>query len=437
MASKRSLGITVTALEESVVALIKYVLAMARDAFDNEFPMHGSESRWFAKVEDGGHQGHSETRQIVDLGLFWLKLLRDLSKSAEWADVATAIEKQLRTAHLSFESEWLTYDSLCQQTLNRYLRSVRSLRFSPRQARETCRELIEYCESNEDPWETLIAFEGLGATTRFILDAHILFRPISRDELVSFGTDDEFSPWSRLEPLIPANDWSLAVITTWGPKGTPDAHNHAGELSQKLVDCLPLFASGGLRSRELWSAKKGAFGLSIIGRGTRWTRLGKSPPAFDLGPARSRQLRDFWRDYLLQTPGVDHFLGLPARRLRTGVERATLEDSLVDYVIGLESLLSNPGEQTELKYRFAVRGAALLARTRRERYAWFKKLQAVYDLRSSVVHGRRADQAELQQLSEIAEHSLRKVWRWYFDNYRDSSTADRAVDSIDKLFLQS
>ena len=160
-------------------------------------------------------------------------------------------------------------------------------------------------------------------------------------------------------------------------------------------------------------------------------------PSYHLSSSDIRRFKAFWHDYRSDAPGRDDYLGLPARRLKTGVERSAPEDSLVDFVIGLESLLSKPEEQTELRYRFAIRGAVLLAKTRSERYDRFKELQAVYDLRSSVVHGRRVQHERLETLAKVAEESLREVWRSYFSHHPDASNADRPIDEIDKRLLQN
>jgi hypothetical protein len=75
-------------------------------------------------------------------------------------------------------------------------------------------------------------------------------------------------------------------------------------------------------------------------------------------------------------------LGL--RRFEQAYTRAYPEDVVVDLVIGLESLLLADAT-TELRYKFALRGAALLRSAERSADI-YQRLQALYDVRSSVVH---------------------------------------------------
>lgn len=399
--------------------------------------MRQTETHWYEKADGGGYQGRSEQQDSSDQTIWWL-LQADLPSSGEWATAILAIERYMEASGRAMEPGWITTATLCQQALVHYWLGVRSFKFSDRRAKTTCRALREYCRLAEDRWEELIAFEGLTAETPFKLDEAIHLRPISAKELRRFGMGETFSPYSsHYQQVIPRDDWWIAVVCGTGPKGSPSAHNQASVLGSRLLECFPLFHAGALRAFEISSAKKGPFGLSITGRGTRWTQLGTGESSYELSTQDIRELRRFWRDYRSDAPGRDHYLGLSARRLKTGVERSALEDALVDFVIGLESLLSKPGEQTEIRYRFAVRGAALLAKTRNERYDRFKELQAVYDLRSSVVHGRRVEQERLQMLTKVAEESLREVWRSYFDHHRDASNADGPIDEIDKRFLQN
>ena len=423
-------------LDYAIVALIKHALTSAQDFLGGEFPMRQTETHWYEKVDGGsGYKGRSERQNSPDRTIWW-RLRDDLSSSGEWVTATTAIERYMEATGSAIEPDWITHETLCQQVLGHYLLGVRSFKFSNRQAKATCRALRAYCESPEDRWEALIAFTGLIVERPFKLDADIAFRPISPQELRRFGMDDDLSHWGSLvEQVTPRNDWWIATVCATGPKGAVVAHNRTSTLSSRLLECFPLFQSGALRAIEISSARKGPFGLGVTGRG-RWTQLGVGESSYELSRGDVRRLKTFWQDYRLDAPERDHYLGLSARRLKSGVERSAPEDALVDFVIGLESLLSKPNDQTELRYRFAVRGAALLARTRSERYERFKELQEIYDLRSRVVHGRRAEPERLKTLAAIAEQSLRQVWRSYFDQQRDASNADRVIDQIDRAFLE-
>ena len=127
---------------------------------------------------------------------------------------------------------------------------------------------------------------------------------------------------------------------------------------------------------------------------------------------------------------LDH-LRLPTRRMRLGAQRGNVEDTLVDFVIGLERLLAPDTRQLEVTYRFKLRGAALLpaaefgdARTR------IDLMNKLYDLRSAVVHG-RADREAIIAATPEAEEVLRSILQWLLQParlYGDHNDLIRALD---------
>lgn len=77
-------------------------------------------------------------------------------------------------------------------------------------------------------------------------------------------------------------------------------------------------------------------------------------------------------------------LGLPLNRFDQSYSRESLEDVILDLTIALEStLLASIND--ELSYRFALFGAALLAKSRRPQET-FRLLRALYTVRSKLVH---------------------------------------------------
>lgn len=91
---------------------------------------------------------------------------------------------------------------------------------------------------------------------------------------------------------------------------------------------------------------------------------------------------------LQQLNGWSHRGGLEValRRFNESYSRDSADDRIIDLTIALEScLLAAIRSQTELKYRFALRGAALLANTRRPQET-NALLSALYNARSSIVH---------------------------------------------------
>lgn len=107
-------------------------------------------------------------------------------------------------------------------------------------------------------------------------------------------------------------------------------------------------------------------------------------------------------------------------RYAIACSRARSEDSLVDLVIGFESILLQ-GLQNELSHRFSLNGSSLcywiLKQPRRESYHLFR---SAYAARSSVVHGygRKLKAARLESLSNELRHLLATFLIWLI---RDAS----------------
>ena len=77
-------------------------------------------------------------------------------------------------------------------------------------------------------------------------------------------------------------------------------------------------------------------------------------------------------------------LDVAVRKFNELYQRRSLEDRIIDMSILLESTLLH-GQDRELRYRLALRGAHLLKSTRRTKET-FDLLKKFYDLRSDIVH---------------------------------------------------
>jgi hypothetical protein len=113
---------------------------------------------------------------------------------------------------------------------------------------------------------------------------------------------------------------------------------------------------------------------------------------------------------------VAGYFALPQRdqhRLRLVLDRlnaakriqSTREDRAVDLGVSLEALLFNPeGEsQTEISFKFKMRGAVLAADDPQERKAVFKLLDRLYTLRSAAAHGGAFDPSDRSITTDLTE----------------------------------
>lgn len=130
------------------------------------------------------------------------------------------------------------------------------------------------------------------------------------------------------------------------------------------------------------------------------------------------------------------------RRLRSSYLRDNEEDSILDIIIALETLLSD-NEKGEIIHKLALRTAKLISMFNEKHNALqvFNAIKKIYDFRSAVVHGsskiNSKKQIKLHQESEpintisLANDYLREIIGILLENpiYLDSK-------EIDKLLLQ-
>ena len=112
---------------------------------------------------------------------------------------------------------------------------------------------------------------------------------------------------------------------------------------------------------------------------------------YSLSNADIYKLREYEKNYGKIDLDKAKTLGLAIRRFLSANWRFNWEDILIDYMIALEALLSNTGQ--EINYRISLGVAVLLNKEPSDRQRTFKIMKGFYDLRSKIVHG-SADQAD-------------------------------------------
>ncbi|MBM2824697.1 MAG: hypothetical protein HW402_361 [Dehalococcoidales bacterium] len=106
----------------------------------------------------------------------------------------------------------------------------------------------------------------------------------------------------------------------------------------------------------------------------------------------------------------DSRFNVAQRRLRLSMERSSLEDRLIDYMIGLETLYLPDGNQ-ELSFRLSLRMAFLLCSAPSERKETYYFVRNIYNTRSNIVHGNKYNlvKDEIDKFEELLRKSL-KLW---------------------------
>lgn len=103
--------------------------------------------------------------------------------------------------------------------------------------------------------------------------------------------------------------------------------------------------------------------------------------------ASERLFQEFFDTHRDSLRDQKESLAIALRRFNFGYGRDNETDRFIDGMIALEALLFGKNETTELAYKFALRGAALLGDGPDDRRAVYADLKLAYRLRSVVVHG--------------------------------------------------
>jgi hypothetical protein len=143
-----------------------------------------------------------------------------------------------------------------------------------------------------------------------------------------------------------------------------------------------------------------------------------------------QQYADRWGHLKSEFPLVaGRFEGLPSR--------LSLDDKLVDAMVGLEGLLVPEGSVTELSFRFALRGSWLLGGTDPvARHVWFGRLKSAYDVRSKMLHAdarsmRKLPPERMSVAAETSQEALRLIFQELLaTGMSQQSWSKRVVDVV-------
>ncbi len=103
---------------------------------------------------------------------------------------------------------------------------------------------------------------------------------------------------------------------------------------------------------------------------------------YDLAPEEALKIEVHAKAF----EGIHPTLEMASQRLVDSSRRTKPRDTIVDAVIGLETiLLASTGDRTELRFRFSLHYALLFAKA--DRKTAFFTARGLYDLRSAIAHG--------------------------------------------------
>lgn len=297
-----------------------------------------------------------------------------------------------------------------------------------------------------------IVIEGLNADfLPIIFDEGTVIQRITEEELWVLGDYENLEHLNiRFPAYYPDSEWKILDIERQynREKEIPGdinlQFNREKEISDAaytvfdaVLSSLRLGSSGRLRFINLGSQNN--FGINSIGHLVSQDRvpqeLGIYEGIYSLNDEMIHNLQNHWLKVRSIIESDSHYLRLPAMRLIDGGSRNQPRNALIDYAIGLESLLTG-GEEKELAYKFALRGATILSWDEGGRRDFYNNLQSIYKLRSSIVHGNHRipkKNLTIEDACHMGESYLRKIWWWYFT--RNILNINNGIDIINNRIL--
>ncbi len=144
--------------------------------------------------------------------------------------------------------------------------------------------------------------------------------------------------------------------------------------------------------------------------------------------------------------GTLRFLEMALRRFNFAYQREDMSDQIIDLTIVLESSLLRDNPQ-ELRYRLALRGAALLV-SEEDPAEIFKTLRSMYDVRSGIVHsglsledeGKLAKALGNKRPAEFVNECMdttRMILRAYVKRLASGNSAEEITKDLDNKIISS
>jgi hypothetical protein len=223
----------------------------------------------------------------------------------------------------------------------------------------------------------------------------VRIRKISVDELTNFllpKKTREYFPQVRgeFETAITIGEESYWIDYCYdideSPQAIVEAFNASDEEIEKLILGLRLLREGCLRAifRYKQAQSQTVFDRVTVSHSSERPYVLNSEDVTALNDFLNTSMNIAWQKRDSRTP-----FGIALSRFTYGYERLRLEDKIIDYMIGLETLYHDNGETGEVGYKLAHRASILLSDTKEKRRQLFEKIKESYRLRSKIVHGGR------------------------------------------------
>lgn len=331
--------------------------------------------------------------------------------------------------------------SLAHQLMFRYFDVVGSFKLDKLAITKVCDEFYKDLEGPTAVVSTTFHIEKFEAETEFDLDEGITFRKLTMDDIKLYGRVQLSGTAEMKYPIgnyrrLNLNDW-ICVVEENSLKTTMEVINGYRNRGEDIAAALSLAAPG--RAAFTMLANKWKSPYMDIGVGSSWS------PFFSSGIAGqvsldNNEIQSFQGAHIaIREISAGSELGhlkLPLRRLRSASSRSNDEDRIVDFVVGMESLLTDDTEYLESTFRFRLRGASLLPSSYGTAREKITLMNEIYRLRSQVVHGVAKD-AEVKDMAPQIELVFKEILRWYIYRSKPIGNSKAVVRKIDELFVDS
>lgn len=371
---------------------------------------------------------------------------RDLINALEKTGISKAFEMSDLPSGMSPIPQERTISDLCSQLVLSWLKLENPFSFEEPIISNLIVEFLDAVVDGKTVLRQRIAIEGLNALSLpIIIHDGIIIRQISEEELWEIGDINNIEKnMIYIRQRYPKDNWKIIDIklSIDGNKNYSinDKENPAIKrynLVDTLLVLLRLGSSGSLKLFDLGS--KVNYGFSGTLRSHKFPiKIISSCGSNSLDTTGIERLQNYWPQIFNIIESNNHYLRISATRLLDGGLRQRHDDAILDYAIGLESLLTG-GAKNELSYRFALRGATILSWDGGNKKIFFGDLKELYDIRSSIVHGVQVKRDKQIAAYINGEKYLREIFWWYLINdFVDAKKGlKEGTDRIDARILNS
>jgi hypothetical protein len=280
--------------------------------------------------------------------------------------------------------------SIAKLIISQYLQEVGTLKIRKSVIKKITKEFVDDICSESYSAIFVILVQNFKAPRSFRLSSNIKFRPICTNDYIKYSVVEPGAVPSHKEPWVGSNDW-ICIVEDTGPKSTTTAMGSHREYLDKIAGALTLTNNGRANFYLLQSSYKSRFFNIMNGRGGDFVHSSGIGSTIDLD---NRGVTKYKNSYKLVNTIVNdskyESLRLPFRRLRLSSTRGNDNDKFVDYIVGLERLLSPDSPNLEITFRFRLRGASLLSKSFGSERARLFLMSNLYNIRSNIVHGKES-----------------------------------------------